>query len=97
MMLLLNIQSQKRGDKGEGHLMISFTLIHCSSNFVPLLIAVSSGSLVKQAIADDTKSGQAARAYIEKSMMGKMQIYNTNSSPPIWYPVFIIFYRYIYE
>lgn len=97
MMLLLNIQSQKRGEKGEGHLMISFTLIHCNSNFVPLLIAVSSGSLVKQAIADDTKSGQAARAYIEKSMMGKMQIYNINSSPPILYPVLIIFYRYIFE
>ena len=65
---------QKRWVKGEGHLMILFTLIHCNSNFVPLLIAVSSGSLVKQAIADDTKPGQAAKAYIEKSMMGKMQI-----------------------
>ena len=95
--MLLNIQSQKRGEKGERHLMISFTLIHCNSNFVPLLIAVSSGSLVKQAIADDTKSGQAAKAYIEKSMMGKMQIYNFNSSPPILYPVFIIFYWYIFE
>lgn len=35
-------------------------------------VAVSSGSLVKQSITDETKAGQAAKAYIEKSMMGKV-------------------------
>lgn len=35
-------------------------------------VTVSSGSLVKQSIADETKAGQAAKAYIEKSMMGKV-------------------------
>lgn len=33
------------------------------------IVNVSSGSLVKQSITDETKAGQAAKAYIEKSMM----------------------------
>ena len=34
-------------------------------------ISVSCGHLIKQAIADETKQGQAAKAYIDKGMMGK--------------------------
>lgn len=34
-------------------------------------ISVSCGHLMKQAIADETKQGLAAKAYIEKGMMGK--------------------------
>ena len=55
-------------------LVVCYAYGTCSAVSFILLIAVSSGSLVKQAIADDTKPGQAAKAYIEKSMMGKMQI-----------------------
>ena len=41
------------------------------SNIKCLMFTVSMGRLIKQAIADETKSGHACKPYVEKSMLGE--------------------------
>jgi len=48
-----------------------FNLIMIFFPFFTSIFTVSCGSLIKQAIADETMQGQAAIAYISKNMMGK--------------------------
>ena len=48
--------------------MLFYINIHV---FVFCYNTVSCGNLMKQAIADETKQGLAAKAYIDKGMMGK--------------------------
>ena len=36
-----------------------------------IAVAVSMGQLIKQAIADESKIGNASKPYVEKKMMGK--------------------------
>ena len=46
------------------------TLLSDSKNVSFFNILVSMGKLIKQAIADETKSGLACKPYVEKEMLG---------------------------